>query len=158
MAAASDGLGKGASFTVCLPRQVETEASSGNEPPLEDGLEPWPSGRRVLVVDDNADNASTLATLLTMAGNRVETINDGRTAIDAAERLRPEVVLLDLGLPDLDGYAVCRALRVTPWGRAATIIAITGWGQDTDRVRSREAGFDHHLTKPVDLALLRKLI
>lgn len=154
----SDGLGQGARFTICLPRQAGPELVAADAGSADDLAGPWPSGRRVLVVDDNADNATTLAMLLEMAGNAVKSVSDGRSAVQVAEGFRPEVVLLDLGLPDVDGYSVCRSLRATPWGRAATIIAVTGWGQEADRQRSREAGFDHHLTKPVDLAVLRRLI
>jgi CheY-like chemotaxis protein len=105
--------------------------------------------RRVLVVDDNIDAADTLATLLTTLGCEVATAFDGLQALQRADAFIPQIVLLDLGLPKMNGYDVCRALRQR-YGNALGIVAMTGWGQDEDRRRSREAGFDLHLVKPVD--------
>jgi CheY-like chemotaxis protein len=126
---------------------------------------PKPSGelklttrQRILVVDDNTDASSTLAMLLKLTGNDVETAHDGLAAIEAAERFRPDVMLLDIGLPKLSGYDACRRIREQPWGRDILLIAATGWGQEDDRRQSTEAGFDHHLVKPVDFATLTKLL
>ena len=112
----------------------------------------------MLVVDDNVDNADSLAFYLRQRGHVVDTAYDGDVACQVAERFRPDVVLLDIGLPKVSGHDVCRYIRRQPWGRTTQIIAQTGWGQDTDRLRSREAGFDDHLVKPVAPADLLTLI
>jgi CheY-like chemotaxis protein len=115
-------------------------------------------GRRILIVDDNRDAATSLAMLLALSGNRIETAYDGPSAIDAASRFQPDVVLLDIGLPGLDGYEVARRMRTAPWGKQVRLVAVTGWGQAEDRERSRNAGFDAHLLKPVDHEALLKLL
>jgi len=114
--------------------------------------------RRVLVVDDNEDAAGVLTMLLKMSGNEVHTAYDGAVALEAVDRLHPDVVLLDIGLPSLNGYEVCRRIRQRPWGRNTVLIALTGWGQVEDRRLSREAGFDGHLVKPVDFTALQVLM
>src|SRR5690606_15135227 len=108
------------------------------------------AGQRVLVVDDNQDAASTLGLLLELEGATVSVAFDSFAALQSAETFQPDNVVLDIGLPAMNGYEVCRMLRLRPWARALRIIALTGWGQDGDRQRSREAGFDAHLVKPVD--------
>jgi CheY-like chemotaxis protein len=113
---------------------------------------------RMLVVDDNDDSAESLAMLLSLIGHEAHVARDGREALARAEELRPDAVLLDLGLPGLSGYEVCRRLRDAPWACAIPIIAITGWGQDEDRLKSRQAGFDAHLVKPVVLDELTALL
>jgi CheY-like chemotaxis protein len=112
----------------------------------------------VLVADDNADSADSLALLLRSTGHDVHTARDGVEAVAAAERLRPSIVLLDVGMPRMNGYDAARKIRAQPWGRNVLLIAQTGWSQDEDRRRSAEAGFDAHLTKPIDLALLQQLV
>jgi CheY-like chemotaxis protein len=112
---------------------------------------------RVLVVDDNVDAAETLGVLLRLAGQEVVVVHGGVAAIEQALAYVPEIVVLDIGMPDLDGYEVCRRLRAEPSTQHAMLIAVTGWGQDADRMRSREAGFDHHLIKPVEWSTLEKL-
>ena len=107
------------------------------------------SSRRVLVVDDNRDAAMTLAALLQQAGHNTEVAYDGRQAILMAATSTPEVVVLDLGMPGMNGYDVCRRLRAEPWAAGMRIIALTGWGQEADKRKSRAAGFDYHLVKPV---------
>jgi CheY-like chemotaxis protein len=114
--------------------------------------------RRILVVDDNRDSASTLAILLRLMGNVTHTANDGLEAVEAVTEFRPDVVLLDIGLPKLDGYEACRRIRQQPGGTDMVMVAVTGWGQDEDRLRSSEAGFDHHLVKPVDQQTLAGLL
>jgi CheY-like chemotaxis protein len=114
--------------------------------------------RRILIVDDNRDAAVSLAMLLKFMGNETQTAFDGLEALDAAATYRPDVVLLDLGLPRLSGYEAARKIRDEPWGRSMILIALTGWGQDEDRKKSKEAGFDSHLVKPVDVAVLTKLL
>jgi CheY-like chemotaxis protein len=123
---------------------------------------PWRSprcrSRRVLIVDDNEDGAESLAMLLQFSGHETHKAHDGRSAIDAAERLRPDAMLLDIGLPILNGYEVCRRIRETPWGKTLVLVALTGWGQDEDRDRSVAAGFDAHMVKPVDHDALLSMI
>lgn len=114
--------------------------------------------RRVLVVDDNADSAEATALLLTLKGHVVETAHDGEEAIAAAERFHPEAILLDLGMPKLDGFEVCRRIRQRPWGAGVLMVAQTGWGQPQDRARAIEAGFDAHMTKPIDPEALQELL
>jgi len=113
---------------------------------------------RILIVDDNADAAEMLARSLEGSGHRVKSAFTPRQAFETLEELAPEVVLLDIGLPEMDGYEVARRLRGLPRGRDVLLIAITGYGQEEDRRKSREAGFDFHLTKPVELDGLNELI
>jgi len=114
--------------------------------------------RRVLIVDDNRDAATSLAMLLQLGGAETEMAYDGPGAIDAGERFRPDVILLDIGLPGMNGYEVARRIRRETWGRTVMLIAVTGWGQAEDRQRSKDAGFDAHLVKPVDHATLVNLL
>jgi CheY-like chemotaxis protein len=151
--ARSDGLGKGSEFTIRLPLREDLKVS---DPTARPAMAPLPRCR-VLVVDDNRDAAETLAVMLRLRGGEVEIAHDGAKALEAAERFRPDMVLLDIGMPGMDGHAVARALRAQPWGRRVVLVAQTGWGQEEDRRRSREAGFDAHLTKPVDQAALQQL-
>ena len=116
------------------------------------------SRRRLLVVDDHRESADTLAMLLTVMGHEVEKVYDGQAAIELAARTHPDAVLLDIGLPVMNGYEVARALRNAPESSRMVLIAISGYGQDEDRRRSREAGFDHHLVKPVEPAELARII
>jgi len=116
------------------------------------------AGRRILIVDDNLDGAASLALLLEEGGHETHQAHDGLAAVEAAARLRPDAVLLDIGLPRLNGYEVCRRMRQQPWGKKLLIIALTGWGQEEDRQRSHEAGFDTHLVKPVDHEVLTRLL
>jgi CheY-like chemotaxis protein len=150
--AASEGLGRGSEFVVRLPT-VDAKPAAFAPPPAANGLEPGP-GRRVLIVDDNMDSAASLEMLLRISGQVTLVAHDGPEAIAAAERFRPDVVLLDIGLPGLDGYSTCRRIREQPWGRNIILAAVTGWGDERDRGRSRDAGFDYHLVKPIDFAVL----
>jgi CheY-like chemotaxis protein len=113
---------------------------------------------RLLVVDDNRDSVDSLSTLLRLMGNDVHMAYDGVEAVHAARLHRPDVVLLDVGLPLQNGYEAARLIRSEPWGSEVVLIALTGWGQEQDRRRSREAGFDHHLVKPVDPRALMTLV
>ena len=117
-----------------------------------------PRSRRCLLIEDHVDAAESLAMLLELAGHEVEVAFDGADGLAKARALRPEVVLCDIGLPGMDGYAVARALRAAPETGAAFLVALTGYGQDDDRRHALEAGFDTHLTKPVDLEALRRLL
>lgn len=151
--AKSAGEGKGSEFIVKLPvleRPVKSQAEGASS------VDPPP--RRVLIVDDNRDSADSLALLLEITGNETYLAHDGLEAVELAERYHPEVMLLDIGLPKLDGHEVCRRVRTQPWGRDIIIIALTGWGQDSDRRKSEEAGFNGHLVKPVDYDKLLELL
>lgn len=114
--------------------------------------------RRILVVDDNRDAAMSLAMLLKITGNETHTAHDGFEAVEAAATFRPEIVLLDIGLPKLNGYEACRCIREQPWGKNIAMVALTGWGQAEDREKSKNAGFDGHMVKPVDFVALTKLL
>jgi signal transduction histidine kinase/ActR/RegA family two-component response regulator len=152
----SEGPGMGSEFIVTLPLLVAAAAGSAKSPEA-DAADSRFFGRRMLVVDDNADGADSLGLLLEMLGADVRVVYDGHAALEALDTFQPSVVLLDVGMPDLDGYEVARRMRARA-GNQLTIIAITGWGQPDDRARSREAGFDEHLTKPPDLEQLRHLL
>jgi signal transduction histidine kinase len=153
--ATSDGPGCGSEFVVrlpCLPDSVAELSDVEQEPARTDEC-----ARRVLVVDDNVDAADSLALLLRLEGHDVTLAYDGAAAVDAARHGRPEIVLLDIGLPGMDGYEVCRRLRADGFANAR-IIAMTGYGQDRDRQRALEAGFDEHTVKPVEPALLKRML
>ncbi len=154
--ARSEGEGRGSEFIAHLP--VVSSGAQKVEPPIIAKPDGSIRRRRVLVADDNVDSARSLGRLLELYGNDVRTANDGLQAVDAAEAFQPEVVLLDIGMPELNGYEVCRRIRAQPWGRNATLVAMTGWGQEEDKRRSYEAGFDLHLVKPVDFGAIKKLL
>jgi CheY-like chemotaxis protein len=153
----SEGEGTGSEFVVRLPLARAEEPGKGSQ---EGGFF-WgetPAQRRVLVADDNIDAGDSLAMLLRGMGHDVRVARDGLEALHLAEEFRPQFILMDIGMPKLDGYEACRRIRIKHWGESPVIVALTGWGQDGDRARSREAGFTHHLTKPVDLAMLRRML
>jgi PAS domain S-box-containing protein len=159
----SEGLGKGSEFTVQLPIAIEPTATEPIQNKTPNHSEPPAmSPRRILIVDDNEDSAVTLSVLFEMSGDDTQTAEDGLKAVAAAEAFRPDVALLDIGLPGLNGYEVAEAIRAQPWGKTMVLVALTGWGQDEDRKKSKAAGFDAHMVKPVDhealLALLDELI
>ena len=112
----------------------------------------------MLVVDDNVDAAESLAMIIEMGGHTTRVANDGQQALQVAGEFSPEVVFLDIGMPGKNGYEVARELRKTANGRQPVLVALTGWGADSDRLRSREAGFDHHLTKPAEIAAVEQLL
>jgi len=114
--------------------------------------------RRILIVDDNRDAALSLAMLMELTGNETHIAHDGQEAVEAAARLRPDVILLDIGLPRLNGFEACRQIREQPWSKTIVIVALTGWGQDDDRRKSLEAGFDGHLVKPANYDELTRLL
>jgi PAS domain S-box-containing protein len=143
----SEGLGRGSEFIVRLPVAPAESETPRTEPPMP---APPRASRRVLVVDDNVDAAESLAMLLTFSGHEARQAHDGAEALKVAEEFRPDVVLLDIGLPVMNGYEACRRLRQEPWARSMLLVALTGWGQEEDREQSRDAGFDVHLVKPVD--------
>jgi CheY-like chemotaxis protein len=152
----SEGLGRGSEFVVRLP--VLSEAPESQPREAVTGVASPTSGRRILVVDDNRDAAGSLAMLLKMTGNETQIACDGLEAVHAAETFKPDIVLLDIGLPKLNGYDACRRIREQPWGKHMALIALTGWGQEADRQKSKDAGFDGHLVKPVDYAALMKVL
>lgn len=154
--AKSDGSGSGSEFIITLPVLVDVPGTPSTHENI--ALASFKSSLRVLIVDDNLDGAQSLAMMLKMMGNDTRVAHDGQAGVEAAERFRPQVILLDIGLPKLNGYEACRRIRNQPWGNDIVLVAITGWGQDDDRCRSQEAGFDHHLVKPANLPALTKLL
>ena len=161
----SDGIGRGTEFTVRLliesdewrVRSGEKEDASGDLLATRHSSRTT-ALRRILVVDDNRDSATTLAMLLSLTGNETKTAFDGLEAVETAATFRPDAILLDIGLPKLNGYEVARKIREQPWGQQMVLVALTGWGQEEDRRKSSEAGFNGHLVKPVDHAALMKLL
>ena len=154
--ARSDGPGRGSEFIVRLPVaapawEVSQVEVSADRPAADVGL-------RILVVDDSRDAADTCATVLELSGHEVRTAYDGRRALELAGTFRPHALVLDIGLPDVNGYEVARSIRAAPWGGRMVLIAVTGWGQGEDRRRALEAGFDHHLTKPIAAETLESLL
>jgi signal transduction histidine kinase/DNA-binding response OmpR family regulator len=156
VSAHSDGLGAGSEFVIRLPT-IPAPAAAGRSSD-RNGTNGAARRLTMLLVDDNVDGAESLATLLRLVGHEVRVAHDGPAGIEAAAGWRPDVVVLDIGLPGMSGYEVARHLRTRPETQDAVLVAATGYGRDEDRKRSREAGFDHHLVKPVDLATLRPLL
>ena len=154
--AKSDGHGMGSEFVVRLP--IDVAAHCGQMGGVKDGERRAASGLRILVVDDNQDAATSLGMLLRVTGNDPTMAFDGQEALALAGEVRPDVVLLDIGLPKLNGYEVARRIRQEEWGRRMVLIALTGWGQEEDRQRSRDAGFDSHMVKPVEIAALMTVL
>jgi CheY-like chemotaxis protein len=153
--AKSDGPGHGSEFTIQLPVVI----GLWQDVPGPHGENRAPSAkRRVLIADDNERGAQVLGMLLTALGNEVRLAYDGVETLEVAAEFRPEVVLLDIGMPKLNGYETARRLRREPWGRDIVLAAVTGWGQDEDKRRTREAGFDHHFVKPVEPAALQRIL
>ena len=153
--ARSDGLGRGSKFIVRLPVALSLVGNG----PVDEAKPVRPTKcLRILVVDDNLDAAESLAMLLAAEGNETRTANDGLEALDVAAAFEPDAILLDIGMPKLNGYEVCRRIRQQAWSTNTVVIALTGWGQDEDRRRTRDAGFDFHLVKPVLPEALEKLL
>jgi len=156
--AASEGPGRGSEFTIRLPRLAVDAAEPGVEPALETPEGPPGPARRVLVVDDQPDSTDSLALFLRLRGHEVHTASDGPGALEEFARCQPEVVFLDLGLPGMSGYDVARRLRAMPEAREVRLVAVTGYGTEEDRERTRAAGFDVHLAKPVDPLAVEELL
>ena len=156
ISAHSGGTGSGSQFIVRLPLAAGEVATP---PPHVVERASLPAAtRRILVVDDNRDSADSLATLLELSGDEVRTAYDGLEGLEVAQAWRPDVVVLDIGMPQCNGYEACGHIRRQPWGAAMVLIAQTGWGQETDRVRAEESGFDAHVVKPVEPEGLVRLI
>ena len=155
--ATSAGANAGSVFTVRLPLAA-AEAASAPAPdpdlPAQDGA----AGLKVLVVDDNVDAAVTLSMILDISGHTAQVAHDGYQALAMAQAFRPRVAFLDIGMPGMSGYDTARAMRTTPGLEDIVLVALTGWGAESDRLRSNQAGFDHHLTKPVQLDVVEALL
>ena len=145
----SAGRGQGSEFVICLPRSLIVDAST-HGPARPNAVAGPPAPRRILVADDNRDSADTMGMLLQLSGHEVHVAHSGAEALETAKRVRPDVGIFDIGMPDLNGYELAERIRHEAWGAGMTLIAVTGWGQDTDRRRALAAGFDHHLTKPIE--------
>jgi PAS domain S-box-containing protein len=156
--AASDGPGHGSVFTVRLPALPSAEGVETAAVAYAEAAAAASAQQRVLIAEDHKDSAASLARLLEILGNSVCIARDGEEAVAIAEQFRPRVILLDIGMPKLNGYEACKRIREKPWSRDVVIVALTGWGQEADRRRSREAGFDHHLVKPVELDALEAVL
>lgn len=157
----SDGPGRGTAVVIRLPLATAwqcTPVTTALDSTTPSAAAATTGSHRILVVDDNQDAASTLSLLLQLDGHEVECANDGATALEIAAHYRPRLVLLDIGMPGMDGYAVARKVRSAPWGKDMVLIAITGWGLPNDRAQAMAAGFDDHLVKPVDPELIRSLL
>ena len=155
----SEGPGKGSEFTVRLPlAPTVPQPQRIEEPPAEPPGPSAATARRILVVDDNVDSAESLGALLKIMGAEIRVVYDGPSALELVATFVPDVVLLDIGLPEMDGYEIARRLRALPQLEATVLVAQTGWGQEEDRRRSEAAGFDHHLVKPVDFDALEQLL
>jgi two-component system CheB/CheR fusion protein len=151
----SAGTGQGSEFAVRLP---VARSNRRGEQPAGRVSHVTSTRRRILVVDDNRDAVASLVMMLSILGHDTRTAHDGHEAVEQAEAFRPDVILLDLDLPKLNGYDVCRRIRQNPWGQGMIIVAATGWGQEEDRQRSHEAGFNHHMVKPVDPVALEQIL
>ena len=152
----SDGPGLGSAFTVTMP--IATSNALLSSDPVSSYRKPGTILRRVLIIDDNVDAADTLAALVEALGGQAQTANDGQAGVSASREFRPDVVLLDIGMPGIDGYETLRRLRRDSVAQSAYIVALTGWGQDHEKRRALGAGFDAHLTKPADPRMLQELL
>jgi CheY-like chemotaxis protein len=146
--AVSPGIGRGSRFTVRLPNSAARAAPASHATVRSDGN--GLAGKRILLADDNRDAAESLAIILRLEGHEVELAQDGEVALERYAAHRPDVALLDIGMPKHDGYEVARQIRASVAGADVTLIAVTGWAQDSDKAQSKAAGFDHHLTKPIE--------
>ena len=157
IAARSGGLGQGSQFVVCLPMDVASGETRKHEPVAAQEV-PMAKDKRVAIVEDNKLQAQSLAILLEMMGYQVRTASDASSALSMMAEFVPQVALIDIGLPGLSGYELARRLRALPELRDLTLIAQTGWGTEDDREQARQAGFQHHLTKPIDHKRLEEIL
>ena len=158
VSAVSEGVGRGSQFVVRLPVANVQPQAAAQQGPVQPDAAVLPGSLRILVADDNLDAAETLAVLLEVMGHAVRRVNDGAAALQAAAEFDPQLVLLDIGMPGLNGYETCKRMRALPGGAARTLVAVTGFGQPQDVETAQAAGFDHHLVKPLDMAALAALI
>jgi CheY-like chemotaxis protein len=156
--AASPGLGRGSEFVLRLPIMSDSALHASQEARPMAAPSPKAVAHRVLVAEDNVDAAEALAMVLTLAGHEVQVTHDGPSTLTSAESFRPQVIFLDIGMPGLDGYETARQLRRLPGLEGTLLVAVTGYGQDTDRLRAKEAGFDHYLKKPVEPDTVLQLV
>jgi two-component system CheB/CheR fusion protein len=152
----SAGPDQGSEFVICLPRSLIVSPPVSSPDRDRDATAPT-SPRRILIADDNRDNAETMSLLLRVSGHEVHVAHSGPTALELAKRIRPHIGILDIGMPGLTGYQVAERIRHEAWGKDITLVAVTGWGQDADKRRALAAGFDQHLTKPIDPEVLKRL-
>jgi CheY-like chemotaxis protein len=153
--ARSAGHGKGSEFVVRLPivmSPAEHQAAADQPKALST------SGRRIVIADDNRDSARSLARMLELMGSEAHVAYDGHQALEVAAAIRPDVIFLDIGMPNLNGYETARRIRNESWGKNVVLVALTGWGQEQDKRRSQDAGFDLHMVKPIDPATLDALL
>jgi CheY-like chemotaxis protein len=150
--AASDGVGRGATFEIRLP------LLEADDRPSAEAQRPMNAPSRILIVDDNQDAADSLAMMLALEGHEVRQTYAGANALACLREFQPDVILLDIGLPGMDGYEVARRIRAQPEGGTVRLIALTGYGQESDKSRTRAAGFDEHLVKPVELSTLHQAL
>jgi CheY-like chemotaxis protein/anti-sigma regulatory factor (Ser/Thr protein kinase) len=155
VSASSSGVGEGSTFTVRLPLAVAGDARGTSQPAAADGT---PGQLQVLVVDDNTDAAESLGVLLDIEGHAAHIAHSGAEALQVAQERALDVVFLDIGLPDMTGYDVAKRMRMLPGMKNTLLVALTGWGTQDDRQRTREAGFDRHLTKPAELSAVEELL
>ena len=151
----SEGLGKGSEFTVSIPLAQTSKNESGVV--VEDSPAPSEqpiSQRRILIADDNPDVVETFEVMLQTLGYEVQTALDGFEALEKAEQFQPHAIVLDIGMPKLDGYETARRIRQRPWGQDVVLVAVTGWGNENDKLKSADAGFNMHLVKPIDATTL----
>jgi CheY-like chemotaxis protein len=148
----SDGVGKGTKFIVRLPavRTAARTAESNDDAPA-----PGDGRCRVLVADDNRDAAESMGALLRITGHEARTVGDGEQAVEEAAAFRPDLILLDIGMPRMNGYEAARQIRQQHWGKEMLLVAVSGWGQDEDKRRTIDSGFDLHVTKPVEIPQLQ---
>jgi CheY-like chemotaxis protein len=156
--ARSAGLGRGSEFEMRLPLKTRGPSDAAEPPKPNSRRQATPSGHRLLVVDDHIDSALSLARLLRMRGHEVEVAHDGGSGLAKAASYQPHMVFLDIGMPGMDGYEVAQRMRLQPGLERVVLAALTGWGQDEDRRRTAEAGFDHHLVKPLEPEALESLL
>ncbi len=155
--ARSAGPNQGSEFTVCLPRSLIVEESDSDSP-TDGQADQSTAPRRIMIADDNRDAAEAMKMLLLLSGHDVHLAHSGAEALEVANLVRPEIGILDIGMPDMDGYDVAERIRHEAWGKDLKLIAVTGWGQDADKRRALAAGFDYHLTKPIEFEKLKQLI
>jgi len=149
----SEGLGSGSEFVVFLPPSMIVDASQEDR-----SAEGMSDARRVLIIEDHSDGAEMMQVLLTHAGHEVDVCNSSAAALEFARRVKPGVAIIDIGMPELDGYQIAQRIRAEAWGSGITLVAVSGWGGPEDKGRAIAAGFDFQMTKPVDPQMLKDIV